>query len=91
MSSSTDVSAIRPQGAFYVFVDISEALKLSYNGKKVGTCGEFARILIEEFDTAVIPCADFGFDDHIRLSYAINMVAIKKGLDRIETFLKHLK
>ena len=85
------VSAIRPQGAFYVFVDISEALKLSYNGKKIGTCAEFARILIEEFDTAVIPCADFGFDDHIRLSYAISLVAIKKGLDRIESFLKHLK
>ena len=41
--------------------------------------------------TAVIPCADFGFDDHIRLSYAISMEQIKKGLDRIEQFIKDLQ
>ena len=41
--------------------------------------------------TAVIPCADFGFDDHIRLSYAISMGQIKKGLDRIEQFIKDVE
>ena len=50
-----------------------------------------AKILIEEFNTAVIPCADFGAADHIRLSYAISMEQIAKGLDRIESFLKKLK
>jgi aspartate aminotransferase len=85
------VSALKPQGAFYVFLDISEALGLSYKGNKIETCGEFARILIEEYNTAVIPCADFGFADHIRLSYAISMEQIEKGLDRIEAFLKSLQ
>lgn len=84
------VSAIRPRGAFYTFVDISEALKLTYKGKKVGDCAEFARILIDDYNTAVIPCADFGAPDHIRLSYAIGLEQIKKGLDRIEAFLKDL-
>ena len=84
------VSAIRPLGAFYTFVDISEALKLTYKGKKVGDCAEFARILIDDYNTAVIPCADFGAPDHIRLSYAIGLEQIKKGLDRIEAFLKDL-
>ena len=84
------VSAIRPLGAFYTFVDISEALKLTYKGKKVGDCTEFARILIDDYNTAVIPCADFGAPDHIRLSYAIGLEQIKKGLDRIEAFLKDL-
>ena len=51
---------------------------------------EFARILIEDYNVAVIPCADFGFDDHIRLSYAISLEQIEKGLDRIESFLKSL-
>ena len=84
------VSTLRPQGAFYTFVDISEALKLSYKGKIVGDCAEFARILIDDYNTAVIPCADFGAPDHIRLSYAIGLEQIKKGLDRIETFLNDL-
>ena len=85
------VSTICPLGAFYVFVDISKALDKCYNGKKIETCAEFARILIDDFNTAVIPCADFGFADHIRLSYAISLEQIEKGLDRIETFLKSLK
>lgn len=85
------VSTICPLGAFYVFVDISKALEKKYNGKKIGTCDEFARILIDDFNTAVIPCADFGFADHIRLSYAISLEQIEKGLDRIETFLNSLK
>ena len=85
------VSAIRPNGAFYTFVDISEALRMSYKGKKIETCAEFARILIDDYNTAVIPCADFGAPDHIRLSYAIGLEQIKKGLDRIESFLKALE
>lgn len=91
ISKMPHVSTICPRGAFYVFVDISKALELSYNGKKIETCAEFARILIEEYLTAVIPCADFGFADHIRLSYAISIEQIEKGLNRIEDFLNKLQ
>ena len=85
------VSALVPKGAFYVFVNVSEALSMKHNGETVGTVANLAKILIEEYQTAVIPCADFGADDHIRLSYAISMEQIAKGLDRIEKFLKSLK
>lgn len=81
------VKTLKPLGAFYVFVDVSEVLNMSYKGKKIGDVSELARILIEDYQTAVIPCADFGFADHIRLSYAISMEQIKKGLDRIESCL----
>ncbi len=36
---------------------------------------------------AVVPCGDFGFDDHIRLSYAISSEQIEKGMDRIAEFI----
>lgn len=84
------VSALKPQGAFYLFVDISELLEKNYNGAKIGDVGTLARILIEDFNVAVIPCQDFGFADHIRLSYAISMEQIKKGLDRIESLINQL-
>lgn len=84
------VSAVEPLGAFHVFVDISKVLEKEYKGQKIETSNELARILIEDYQVAVIPCADFGFEDHIRLSYAISMEQIKKGLDRIEDFLKTL-
>lgn len=85
------VDARKPLGAFYVFVDISKLLEKTYKGEKVGDVGKLAKILIEDYMTAVIPCADFGFDDHIRLSYAISMEQIKKGLDRIEQFIQEVE
>jgi len=90
ISSMKLVSALKPQGAFYMFVDISETLNKDYNGTKVGDVNNIAKILIEEYNVAVIPCEDFGCADHIRLSYAISSEQIKKGLDRIEDFLAKL-
>lgn len=84
------ISVVKPQGAFYLFVDISKALDKSYKDQKVGNVDNLAKILIENYQVAVISCDDFGFDDHIRLSYAISLEEIKKGLDRIDAFLKEL-
>ncbi|MCI5588573.1 MAG: aminotransferase class I/II-fold pyridoxal phosphate-dependent enzyme, partial [Lachnospiraceae bacterium] len=85
------VSTIEPMGAFYVFVDASEVLDKSYKGEKVGSVANMAEILINDYNTAVVPCADFGFENHLRLSYAISIEQIEKGLDRIESFLNELK
>ncbi len=84
------ISALEPKGAFYVFADLTDALDKTYGGEKIGTAARFAQILLDEFQVAVVPCADFGFDDHIRLSYAISLEQIQLGLDRIESFLKKL-
>ena len=75
---------------FYVFIDVSEVLEKEYKGKKIGTVEELGHILIEDYNVAVIPCTDFGYEKNIRLSYAISIEQIEKGLDRIETFLKSL-
>ena len=85
------VSMLKPEGAFYAFVDCHKALGMSHKGTKISDISVFAKILIEEYNVAVIPCVDFGFDDHIRLSYATSIEAINKGLDRIENFLNTLE
>jgi aspartate aminotransferase len=84
------VSTLKPQGAFYMFVDVSQIFAKQYNGAPVGDVNNLAKILIEDYNVAVIPCQDFGFADHIRLSYAISLEQIKKGLDRIEDFIEKL-
>lgn len=81
---------IEPKGAFYVFIDTAEALKKSYKGEKIETTAKLANILLEDYAVAVVPCADFGFPENIRLSYAISIEQIEKGLDRIEEMLKSL-
>jgi aspartate aminotransferase len=84
------ISALRPQGAFYTFVDVSQLFDKEYKGEKIGDVNHLAKILIEDYSVAVIPCADFGFADHMRLSYAISKEQITKGLDRIEAFIEVL-
>ncbi len=84
------ISALKPQGAFYMFVDISQVLDKAYQSEKVAEVDRLAKILIEDYNVAVVPCQDFGFPDHIRLSYAVSMEQITKGLDRIEAFIKTL-
>ena len=83
-------SAVEPKGAFYLFVDCSEVMGRKYNGQVLNDASEIAAVLINDFYVAVIPCADFGFPDHFRLSYAISLEQIKKGMDRIDEFTSKL-
>lgn len=85
------ISYIVPSGAFYCFIDLSEAVSMKYKGKTVGSVSEIARILIEDYNVAVVPCDDFGIENHIRLSYAISIPQIEKGINRIQSFLQGLE
>lgn len=75
-----------PDGAFYAFIDIT-ALVGKSKGIKVDDAADFAAALLEKKGVAIVPCADFGCDMHIRLSYAMSMDEIKEGVDRIEAFV----
>ena len=65
------VNATEHQGAFYVFVDSSEALEKNIKKKKVATTNRLADILINDYNVAVVQCMDFGtadaFDSLIQL------------------------
>lgn len=84
------LDCLEPEGAFYIFVDFTDVLEKSYKGMRIGTASRAAEILIEDYRVAVVPCQDFGFDNFVRLSYAISKQAIEKGLDRIEDFVSSL-
>ncbi|MFN6516301.1 MAG: pyridoxal phosphate-dependent aminotransferase [Nostoc sp. CreGUA01] len=73
------LSTAKPDGAFYLFPDISKTGLKSL---------EFCDALLEEHQVAVIPGIAFGADDNIRLSYATDLATIEKGMDRLEKFVK---
>ena len=75
----------------HLFVDVSGLYGKAYEGQKIESAADFASILLEKKYVAVVPCADFGMPDYIRLSYATSMELIKKGMDRIEEMVKELK
>ncbi|MGL4849659.1 MAG: pyridoxal phosphate-dependent aminotransferase [Clostridium sp.] len=86
-----NINIIKPDGAFYVMVDVSKYYGKTYNAKKINDSLTFSDVLLEEKETAVIPGIGFGLDEFIRLSYAISMEHIKEGLDRIEEFLNNIE
>ena len=83
LNSIPGVNCMNPQGAFYVFPDISSLFAMSYCDKKIDTSTDFAEYLLNEVDVAVVPGIAFGNDNHVRLSYAMSMENIQKGLERI--------
>lgn len=85
------ISIIKPNGAFYIMVNISEYLNTSLNGTNISNSLDFAKVLLEEEKVAVIPGSGFGLDNYIRLSYATSKEIIGKGIDRISDFLNKLK
>ena len=75
------VSFVKPQGAFYCFIDIS-ATGLSSD--------IFAQRLLEGDQVAVIPGSGFGWDSHIRVSFATSSENIQEGLNKMERFIRGL-
>lgn len=78
------VTCLMPQGAFYVFPNVSAHFgKRTPDGKVIGSSDDFAAYLLDTVQVAVVPGSGFGAGDYVRLSYATSMAAIEKGLTRI--------
>lgn len=85
------VNPIEPDGAFYVFADVSAFYGKEYNGKTINGSIEFADALLSSKYVAVIPGIGFGADDFIRFSYATGMDDIKKCLKLFKEFINEIK
>ena len=82
------VSCREPKGAFYVMMNISALKGRTLGGVKIESSDDFANAFLEKALVAVVPGSGFAADDYVRWSYATSMENIKKGLDRLEAFLK---
>jgi len=85
------ISCTRPQGAFYVMLNIKNVIGRTYNGRIIKGSLDFTDALLEAQKVAVVPGIAFGADGYVRLSYATSKENIEKGLNRIEKFIKELK
>jgi len=84
------ISCMLPQGAFYVFPDVSALFGRSYKGAVISNSSDFSAYLLDEANVAVIPGVDFGHDNHIRLSYATSLKNIEEGMERIKNAVMEL-
>lgn len=83
------VTAVEPQGAFYVMLDVSGVYGRSYRGKTITGSVEFAAELLECEKVAVVPGVSFGADDCVRISYSLSMAEIEEGIRRIKKFVEN--
>ena len=76
-----------PEGAFYVFPDISYYIGRTLKGQKISSAGDFALFLLEHAGVATVTGEAFGDPDCIRISYAASENDIKEAIRRIKEAL----
>ena len=91
LEEMNNLSIIKPQGAFYIMINIDKCLGKEINGEKITDSMDFSAKLLEHEKVAVIPGKAFGLDNYVRVSYATSMELIEKGLERINKFVNKLK
>jgi aspartate aminotransferase len=79
-----------PEGAFYVFPNVSALLDCKWNGKAVGDGDGLARILLDEALVSTVGGTDFGAPQFVRLSYANSLENLREAFDRIERVTRKL-
>jgi aspartate aminotransferase len=86
LRSIPDVRCALPQGAFYVYPNVSAYLKKD----GLGDTTALATRLLDEARVALVPGPAFGTEDHVRISYATSQEQIDKGLERLKDFFAKL-
>ena len=92
LNQAKGVKCPRPEGAFYVYPDISACIgKTSAGGAAIDNDEAFATALLEETGVAVVFGAAFGLSPNFRVSYATSDEALTEACTRIQTFCASLK
>jgi aspartate aminotransferase len=81
------VSCVTPDGAFYVFPNVSGLFGRTIGGRVVSCGQDVAEVLLESARVAVVPGEAFGSRDHIRISFSCSRERIDEGLRRIAATL----
>lgn len=90
LNSIKGIFCLKPQGAFYVFPNVSQIIGKRFKGQTIKDSVLLTKILLEEANVAAVPGSAFGADNNLRFSYATSMEKIIKGLDRLEALITKL-
>lgn len=91
MNQVEGVSCIKPEGAFYVMMNMEKLVGRSVHGQTIETCDDFSQAFLKYGLVATVPGTAFGAPNFVRWSYATSMENIQKGMDRLEAFLKEIQ
>jgi aspartate aminotransferase len=80
-----------PDGAFYVFPEVSYFFGKQHNGKTINNATDFCMYLLEEAAVSMVPGAAFGDDNYLRISYATSEEKLTEAINRIKQAVEKLK
>lgn len=80
-----------PDGAFYVFVEVSELFGKKANNTIIKNGTDLCFYLLEEAKVSLVPGAAFGNDNYIRISYATSDKLLEKAMNQIKTAIDKLQ
>jgi aspartate aminotransferase len=81
------VSCLKPEGAFYIMMNLKELIGKELYGVKINNADDFANLFLQKGLVATVPCTGFDAPEFVRWSYATSLDNIKEGCDRLEKFL----
>ena len=84
------ITCTLPEGAFYVFPNVSGYFGAKWQDKTISSATDFALYLLEQARVALVAGEGFGAPNNVRISYATSMANLEKGMDQIEAALKRL-
>ncbi len=87
LNSIQAISCTTPEGAFYVFPNISGFLSKNLNGYRIDDSIDLADYLLDYGKISVVPGKAFGTDNYIRISFATSMENIVEGMKRLKNSL----
>ena len=90
LAAMPGVECPRPNGAFYVFPNLSAHYGKSFKGQKIKGSVDMCAYLMEHAHLAVVPGEAFGDDKCVRFSYVISPADLKEGFDRLANALEAL-
>ena len=73
-----------PQGAFYVYSDVSGLLGREWGGKVINTSLELCDYILDAAEVALVPGEAFGPSGYVRLSYALGDAQLLEGIQRLQ-------
>lgn len=91
MKEIKGIDFITPDGAFYLFPNVTNILNKKYNGKTIATGEDLCNYLLDVAHVATVPGSAFGSPECIRISYATSEENIKKAVERIKKAIENLE
>ncbi len=91
LQSIEGISALTPQGAFYIWMDVKKYLGKKHKGLALNDTSAMAKALLETEMVAVVPGIEFGLEGYFRLSFALENSKAKTAIERMKKFFYGLQ